>query len=81
MKHSEETIKAAEKHALYKSPIICERQANESFLAGYDHRQKEVDDLVEAINYAVGLDAIGGKQLSPVAKKWFLELTQKHTKP
>ena len=49
MKHDEETIKAAKDYSnKLPSPYI----AKSAFLSGALHKQKEVDELVELLEYA-----------------------------
>lgn len=49
MKHSEETIKAAEEFTLRNSPVICEERVKAAFIAGYEHAQNDIQELVEAL--------------------------------
>lgn len=42
MTHTPETRRAAEQHAMFH---IHPDTSADSFLAGYDHRQKEIDEL------------------------------------
>lgn len=92
MKHSEETIKAAEKFASpdrpVQTPMAIARK--EAFLSGFDHRKPEVDELVEMIERLNNkIDDYWNSEDKPDSlvmeicktQRDSLILIQKHTKP
>lgn len=52
MKHSDKDIEAADAYAGQFNNPTYEQNAFKAFLAGLEHKQKDVDELVEALDYA-----------------------------
>jgi hypothetical protein len=79
MTHKQEDIDAAKKYA--KDWVAPKVIAN-IFLAGIEHKQKEVDEFLEVIEYAISLDKTHSiaYSLSPTIKSEFIRLIQKHAK-
>lgn len=49
MKHSDKDIEAANNYVTRNSPVLHAGTGYQCFLAGLEHKQKDVDELVEAL--------------------------------